>query len=106
MTPRLTIVQCAVESWVKVMNREELLGKYKAGDEIGEGYETEEWLLDDRPGTTGDNKIVLLAYDANMFPLPNFSTWQKKHRQKVTAYFLNKFSSESFEVWLDDVRIK
>lgn len=91
---------------MKTMTREELLEKYKAGDGIGEGYETEEWLLDDRPGTTDDNKLVLLAYDANMFPLPNFSTWQKEHRQKVTDYFLKKFSNESFEVWLDDMKIK
>ena len=64
-----------------------------------------EWLFDEE--NTTENKLVFIGYDANLYPAPNFSTWEKgKWKQKQIDAALRRSRDFEGEVWLDDVRIK
>lgn len=51
-------------------------------------------------------KIVFQSYDANLCPMPMFSTWDKNDfYQKQIDRALEQTKYYPGEVWLDDVRI-
>lgn len=54
-----------------------------------------------------DNFLQFFAYDANLYPTPDFSTWKdNKFKQKQIKKAL-EFTKDFYgEVWLDDVKIK
>lgn len=66
---------------------------------------TVEWLLDEKE--SNNNKLVFLAYDANLCGLPLFEKWKNnKHKQLQIKEVLNATNDFDGEVWLDGVRIK
>ena len=68
-------------------------------------YETVEWLFGKKESS--DDKLVFLAYDANLWPLPIFSTWKdEKWKQKQINHALAFTHDFEGEVWLDDVMVK
>lgn len=79
--------------------------KYKCGFSNGLGYETVEFLFDEKE--SDELKLAFQAYDANLCPLPDASTWNKKWLKKQSD-FLDSAISKDFigEVWLDDVLIR
>lgn len=67
--------------------------------------ETVEWYLDEE-SSNGD-KAVYFAYDANLYPLPYFSTWKdEEYKQKQVKAALDMCKGFKGEVWLDDVKIR
>lgn len=86
------------------MTREEVIKKYRAGITLWEGYETEEWLVDE--ATTTATKLMLQAYDANMMPSPNFSQWSEKAQARTKNMMLVRLEDFDGDVWLDDVKLK
>lgn len=67
--------------------------------------ETVEWYLDEE-SSNGD-KTVYFAYDANLYPLPYFSTWKdEEYKQKQVKAALDMCKDFKGEVWLDDVKIR
>lgn len=64
-----------------------------------------EWLFDERE--TDPNKLQFLAYDANLWPMPDFDTWtDKDFKKKNIEIALNVTHDFTGEVWLDDTKIK
>ena len=64
-----------------------------------------EWIYSNKHST--DSKLVFQAYDANLWPLPNFSTWlidDWKQKQINKALLVTK--DFAGEVWLDDTKVK
>ncbi len=79
--------------------------KYKGGFSNGLGYETVEFLLDEKD--SNETKLMFQAYDANLCPLPDASTWTKKWLKKQTKFLSNAVSKEFIgELWLDDVLVR
>ena len=80
--------------------------KYKAGfTKEGEHLiETIDWLYDRDYST--DTSLHFLAYDANLYPCPNFSTWVDKYKQEHIDFILTRCRGWHGEIWLDDVKIK
>ena len=84
--------------------------KYKSGFTVevidGEcSFWDMEWLFDEE--NTTENKLVFMGYDANLYPAPNFSTWEKcEWKQKQIDTALRRARDFEGEVWLDDVRIR
>lgn len=80
---------------------------YSTGFDVNGKYdiETVEWIFDENE--SNESKLQFLAYDANLWPLPHFSTWRNedwKRKQMSKAYeFTKDFTGE---VWLDDVLVK
>lgn len=67
--------------------------------------ETIYWCVS--PAALSKNKLKFLAYDANLYPTPNFSTWgDEEFKQKQIDKALEFTKDFDGEVWLDDVRIK
>lgn len=70
----------------------------------------EEWLLDEENSTS--DTLIFLGYDANLWPLPDFSKWprktvyQKKWYQKVVSTALERTKQFQGDVYLDDVLIR
>lgn len=71
--------------------------------------ETEEWTLSEKYSNEG--RLVFLGYDANLYPMPNFSerpnnkisnAWKEKVIERALEY-TKDFNGE---VWLDDVKVK
>jgi hypothetical protein len=90
---------------MKVSN--EVYQKYKAGFEVDSPHPMcdEEWLFSGEYST--DEKLVFQGYDANLFPLPDFSTWpETEWKQKVIQTGLQRTKDFIGEVWLDSVQIK
>lgn len=88
--------------------KQEILEKYKAGFEVNHPKESmcdEEWLFE--KDHSSDEKLVFFGYDANLFPMPNFSTWPETDwKNKVIRVALKRTKDFKGEVWLDDVKIK
>lgn len=80
--------------------------QYKAGfTKFGAHLiETIDWLYDERYST--DTSLRLLAYDANLYPCPNFSTWTEEYKQEHVDFILDRCKDWHGEIWLDDVKIK
>lgn len=83
-----------------------MISKYKAGFEVygKHDIETVEWLFGEKESS--DTKLVFLAYDANLCPLPEFSKWNEtewKQKQIDTALKVTK--DFDGDVWLDDIMI-
>ena len=67
--------------------------------------ETVEWYLDE--GSSNGDKTVYFAYDANLYPLPYFSTWSnEEYKQKHIELALKRCKDFIGEVWLDDVKVR
>ena len=50
---------------------------------------------------------MFMSYDANLYPVPNFSTWKEgKWKQKQIDVALRRARDFKGEVWLDDVKIR
>lgn len=83
------------------------LKQYESGFVVNGKHpiETVEWLFNRKDST--ETKLVFLAYDANLYLLPDFSTWcNEKWKQKQISNGLKRTHDFDGEVWLDDVRIK
>lgn len=78
--------------------------QFKAGFCVGEGYMTNEILLDER--VQNEHKLQFLMYDADMFPAPNISKWSKPARDKVLKFMEKKMENVNADVFVDDVQIK
>lgn len=86
------------------MTKAELLEKYKGGFTFGEGWETDEILINEKE--TKDNCLCLWAYDANMMPAPNISKWSKQAREKLVKRLKKCLTNLNADVWIDDLQIK
>jgi hypothetical protein len=81
--------------------------KYKAGFTVDASHPIgdEEWLFDDKNST--NVKLIFQGYDANLWPMPDFSTWpETEWKQKVIQTGLQRTKDFIGEVWLDSVQIK
>lgn len=79
----------------------------KRGFHYSENYNPwtcEDWLY--QADKSNKSKAVFYGYDANLFPMPNFSVVNKEHREKVTKKALEYFKDYDGEIWFDDVKIK
>ena len=78
-------------------------GKHRI--ETTDFYLTTFWILS--RDSMSDNFLQFFAYDANLYPTPDFSTWKdNKFKQKQIKKAL-EFTKDFYgEVWLDDVKIK
>lgn len=70
------------------MTREEVIEKYKSGFVVYHNKHhmcDEEWLLDE--GTSTEDTLVFLGYDANLFPFPDWkefdetNEWHRKRKE-------------------------
>ncbi|WP_433322488.1 hypothetical protein ACRHK7_01195 [Weissella tructae] len=86
------------------MTREEILERFKGGFVIGDGMETIELVVNDK--VKCDDVLKLWAYDASLYPLPDYSHWMKEAQDKVKAYVLKRTQGLNIEVWIDDTQIK
>lgn len=91
------------------MTKKELKDKYKSGFEVCDEkcYACDvEWLFDDISSTP--EKLCFQAYDANLWPMKDFSTWSGKAwvKRKHIKAALERTKGFDGEVWLDDVKIK
>lgn len=90
------------------MKKDELIKRFAGG--IGvysdeSDYLNVNWLLD--KDETSDDVLKLIAYDANMYPLPELSKWRSKEWQRENIYTcLDALKDFDIEVWLDDIKIK
>ncbi len=81
--------------------------KYAGGFDVRgkTDYETVEWIFS-KPDSN-EHKLLFHAYDANLWPLPDFSKWKdeewKMKQIRKARDFTQGFTGE---VWLDDVQIK
>lgn len=78
--------------------------QFKAGFYIGEGYMTNEVLLDER--VQDEHKLQFLMYDANMCAAPNISMWSKSARDKVINFMKLQMKNVNADIFVDDVQIK
>lgn len=78
--------------------------QFKGGFTRGTGIRTEEILHDNR--VMGKHELQFQIYDANLYPLPNLSTWKPKTKQDVINFVKGKVSKVNADVWVDDVQIK
>lgn len=74
-------------------------------------WEAVEYLLEKRKTT--DKKIVFSAYDSNLCPLPNFSTWNPDYRKQQTEFVLKSIRkrlgdnvASRLKIQVDDVVIQ
>lgn len=88
--------------------KQEILEKYQAGfcvDHPKESMCDEEWLFSKKDSS--NDKLVFLGYDANLFPMTDFSKWPETDwKKKVIRIALNRTKGFKGEVWLDSVKIK
>jgi len=89
------------------MLSKESIKKYEAGfdyddpiDPIGD----EEWLFSEK--NSNNKKLVFLGYDANLWPMPNFSKRTDRLKSTIVNLALERTKDFEGEVWLDDVQIK
>ena len=70
------------------MERKELIELFKTGIVYSgkEPYETVEYLLNKKKTT--DKKITFEAYDADLFGLPPFSTWNSNYKKEQETFIL------------------
>lgn len=84
-----------------------MLEKYKGGFIVKakNRINDTEWIFDKE--NSNENRLIFLAYDANLLTLPPLSTWQNKgFKQKQINKALEVTKDFKGEVWLDDVKIK
>lgn len=63
------------------------------------------WLYNEK--ASNEKELLFQAYDANLWPLPNFSTWKDKNWKQKQIEKALKFTKDfTGEVWLDDTKIK
>lgn len=86
------------------MTNQEIFEKFSGGFFIGDGYATIELLVNDK--VRSDNILKLWAYDANLMPMPDFSTWRDEGRKEVIDYVLRRTKECNIEIWVDDMKIK
>lgn len=51
-------------------------------------------------------KKVYQAYDANFYPLPNISEWNKEYADKILHFCKNRLKKEDGEIYIDDIKLK
>lgn len=87
---------------------EEIMKKYQAGFSVRHPKESmcdEDWMFSKKDST--NQKLVFLGYDANLFPMTDFSKWPETDwKKKVIRTALNRTKGFTGEVWLDSVKIK
>lgn len=84
-----------------------ILEKYKSGFDVHGKHdiETVNWLIDSKD--SNETELFFMAYDANLYPMPDFSSWNNNEfKQKQIDAALKRTKDFDGEVWLDDVRIK
>lgn len=89
---------------INSMSKEEIIENFKGGVTLGKGIDEEELLLD-KEGSK-NNTLSLQAYDANMMPLPEFSKWNPKHKEKVINTIKEAFKNINLNVLIDGVKVK
>ncbi|MDR2832957.1 MAG: hypothetical protein LBV67_04495 [Streptococcaceae bacterium] len=80
--------------------------KYKGGFWISfdNPWETIEFLLDEPK--SNDKELCFLTYDANLYGLPNFHTWDKEYQEKIKGMVLARFKDYDGSIYLDGIKIK
>lgn len=86
------------------MTNQELTDMFGGGFVIGNDETATELSFNDKVLT--DNVLKFWAYDANMMPLPDFSTWNESYKDEVTSFVLGQTSSYDIDVWIDDTQIQ
>lgn len=81
----------------------DLVRKYEAGLVYGERAMTTELLLNRKK--SDNTKLYFEAYDANLFPLPEFKHWPEKGKRKLIAQ-INKKVTENVTVLVDGTVVK
>lgn len=95
------------------MERKELIELFKTGIVYSnkKPYETVEYILNKKKTT--DKKITFEAYDANLFGLPSFSTWNPDYKKEQKDFILKTIykklgdeEASKLKVQIDDVVIQ
>jgi hypothetical protein len=89
------------------MSKTNEIKKHFKGLTVNGKHQIEEvdWFLDKAKST--ETKIYLQSYDANLYGLPNISTWPNTDwKQKQFDEARKHFEGFDGEVWLDDVKLR
>jgi len=80
--------------------------KYSGGFEVNgkTDWDTVNWILSKTE--SNESKLLFQAYDANLWPLPDFSAWKDEEwKKKQIVRGLSFADGFLGEVWLDDVML-
>lgn len=88
------------------MNKNEILKTFKAGFEVGDDPYQDNLLIDEHH--TDDNELYLWAYDANMFPSPDFKTWVSAYKRQVIKEVLadQRVKETNLDIYIDGTQIR
>ncbi len=86
------------------MKKHDLIKRFEAGLDTGDPQYGETWLVDEQ--RTKDNVLYLQAYDANLWPCTNFSTWRQGYIEQVTEEILHDIGDLNVTIWLDDIKVR
>lgn len=88
------------------MIKNEILKRFKAGFEVGDDPYQDNLLVD--IDHTKDNELRLWAYDACMFPLPEFKTWGSSYKRQVIKEVLGdrRVKETNLDIYIDGTQIR
>lgn len=89
---------------INSMSKEEIIENFKGGVTLGEGIDEEELLLDEKGSK--NNTLSLQAYDANMMPSPDFSSWNPEYKNEIINAIKKAFKNINLNVLIDSVKVK
>lgn len=82
---------------------ENLLAKYKGGFSYGEQYETVELILNEE--SSNNQQLYFEAYNANLYPLPEFETWTQQGKDRLVNA-VNEKIPENIKILIDGIVIR
>lgn len=82
---------------------ENLLAKYKGGLSYGAQYETVELILNEE--SSNEHQLYFEAYDANLYPLPEFETWPQQGKDRLIKA-VNEKIPENIKILVDGIVIR
>ena len=68
-------------------------------------FETIDFLLNKEEYKKTGRKVYQ-TYDANLFPLPNISEWNKKHAEMILEFYKKVLKDEDGKIYIDDVLLE
>ena len=85
------------------MTKHTVLEKYKGGLSLFKGFKTVELLLDE--SNTNENELYFLGYDADMYPLPDFSTFPLNYQSVIKLAVKSRLTDWKGSVYIDGTKV-
>ncbi|WP_215659360.1 hypothetical protein, partial [Secundilactobacillus kimchicus] len=86
-----------------MMTKQKMLKLYAGGFVTGNGI-LEDNLLLDKDKTNG-KELYLQAYDANLWPAPDFEVWSPKAKIQTIKELSEQLGDIDFDVYLDELLV-